>query len=463
MGFYIRNCLGFFLQAAPCMLLCFLPWSQEVCRLKRGKIIGSFVLGIAAASVGFAALMGSLRTEGSFVWSTAANLYMLGLIVFCCAAYFRLIRENTVKKLLVVNLAVIYAAVQFMIVNTAAPLIDARPMEEMYPPYVFWLYAGTTAVMLPAAAGSMRGTVRAYLRDTEPGIVRKGFTWTLICSMAFFALLVFYNAAVVRIEEWTTFWALLSPPFLFAAAALMVLYWGLLREAVRRKRDYEKKRLEEIQSMQYAQLEKDVEKARRARHDLRHHLGALYQMADEGDCEKVKGYISELLERSTRTEVEYFCENTTVNGLLRHYIGAARENGIDCTVKAVCGELPVSQVDLAAVLGNALENAVNGCVRYGEGGWIRVNIGVFSGSLAIQIENACSGIWPAGKEFQDNCFVSARAYRSSRRGGGMGLESITQTARKYDGDAGFRYSAGDKTFTARIRLGLCGEVREKDR
>ena len=155
-----------------------------------------------------------------------------------------------------------------------------------------------------------------------------------------------------------------------------------------------------------------MEKTRRARHDLRHHLGVLSSMAEHGDVQEIRDYISELLKQTARIDMKWFCENTTVNGLLQYYIGMAEEYGIDCTVHAKCGELSVSPVDLTVILGNALENAVNASRKCGENRWIRVAVGVISGSLAIQIDNACESIHPSETEYRDNVFLPARAFLS---------------------------------------------------
>ena len=134
--------------------------------------------------------------------------------------------------------------------------------------------------------------------------------------------------------------------------------------------------------------------------------------------------------------------------------------GIDCRVQADCGELPVSAADLTVLLGNAMENAVNACLKLPEDGnrWIDVKVGVIRSSLVIEIRNPCQGVYFSERYQRRQGFLPAAAFLSERKEGGFGLRSLSHTAKKYDGEAVFRYDDGEKSFTARIRLNLHPEM-----
>ncbi|HJD01765.1 MAG TPA: ATP-binding protein [Candidatus Mediterraneibacter excrementavium] len=69
--------------------------------------------------------------------------------------------------------------------------------------------------------------------------------------------------------------------------------------------------------------------------------------------------------------------------------------------------MPVSPVDLTVILGNALENAINACALTEKEPWIKVTVGVVGGSLAIQVENSCTGVVYAAKGYEDGSFYPA--------------------------------------------------------
>lgn len=236
-------------------------------------------------------------------------------------------------------------------------------------------------------------------------------------------------------------------------------YFLLLRESVRRRRDSEHQKALEIQHLQYGNITREMENARRMRHDMRHWLNGLNDLLEQEKTEEMKAYLSQVIDQTAKRENEIYCRNTIVNGLLQYYVGIARSAGIRCMVQADCGELSISPPDLTVIFGNAMENAIRACGDCPENPYISIQVGTIGGSLAIQIENPCVGVHPSGKYRLGDGFLPAAAFLSARAGGGYGLKSLEHTARKYGGDAKFQYDEAAKTFTTRIRLSIYSEVR----
>lgn len=252
----------------------------------------------------------------------------------------------------------------------------------------------------------------------------------------------------------TECWWVVSPPYLLAVVILFLFYWMLFRESVRRRRESENQRAMEIQKLQYENITKEVENARRIRHDMRHYLNGLYDMLEKNQIEDIKSYLADVMETTGKREHEIYCHNNVVNGLLQYYVGQARDADIRCEIQAECGELNITPADLTVLLGNAMENAIRACREFEDNRWIHVQIGIIGGSLVMQMENPCKQIRSSGRFKMDEGFYPADAFLSTRTGGGYGLGSMQHTAQKYGGDARFRFDETKKTFTTRIRLGL---------
>ena len=450
--FYLRNALGFFIQFGGPMALCFLPWGKESYRFPRKLTLGCFI----AALFLFSALFPLPFAESEPSWlSLWANGYMLGVLLACCIAYFFLIREHFIKKLLVVDFALVYAVVQYMTVSIATNLLHDDGYDGIYSLITFLCFAVSALVYLPPMALMMARTVKRYLQSMEARLVRREFLWVFILSLVYIGVIIYYDTVIreATAAEWfDEFWRIISLPFLFAAVVLFVFYWVLLKDAVRRKEEFERRRAAELQQLQYKHIMQDIENTRRMRHDMRHHLGVLYDLLRQDKREEAENYLKEVIGSTERTETEWFCKDLTVNALLQNYIGRAREEGIRCAVSAECGELPVSPVDLTVILANALENAVRAAGE-AENGCLYVKLGVIGGSLAIEVQNSCSGVrFARGAHGEE--FLPASAFLSGREEGGMGLKSIAAMAEKYGGEARFCYSPAKKKFTARVRLNL---------
>ena len=165
---------------------------------------------------------------------------------------------------------------------------------------------------------------------------------------------------------------------------------------------------------------------------MRHYQASLSDMLAQGKTEEMKDYLSEVVENTAKRVSE----------------------GIRCEVQADCGDLTVSPVDLTVLFGNAMENSIRACREFAENRYILIQVAVMGDSLMVQIINPCKDIHPSGRYRLDGGFLPSAAFRSPRSGGGHGLESIEKTARKYDGNATFRFDETNKTFTTRIRLNL---------
>lgn len=456
MSFFLRHFAGFLIQIGGGMLLCLIPFEREAFRYPRRRIITGYGILTLLFSAGFPLVMGIPSIRDVDYRSMVANAYMLAVILFFVILYFGMIRIEAIKKLLVLVLVLFYAATQYLVVNLVSPLFPGGVLPDVYPPLILALYAGTAAVLFPLTVLLMRRAVRPYLAEMELTNIRREFRSILLASVAYFLMLMIYSSRPDTLIA--DYWWWIIPPLLLAIVVFGIFYWTLFRESVRRKRDSDQRKALEIQKLQYETIAREMEQTRRMRHDMRHSFNRLSELLDQGDEEGMRAYLSDLTVRISHRETADYCKNAAVNGLLQYYVGLAANQDIRCKVSAACDELTVSPVDLTVLLGNAMENAIRACQSWGDDRWITVQIDVIGGSLAMQIENPCGGIHPSGMYRLGKGFLPAAAFASMREEGGYGLSSIEHTAKKYGGEAGFRYDENAKIFTARIRLNLHPEM-----
>ena len=195
----------------------------------------------------------------------------------------------------------------------------------------------------------------------------------------------------------------------------------------------------------HACLNSTVEEARQARHDLRHQLCQLAALAEEGNLEKIKAYLSGAVSRIPSLEM-HFCENRAADGVVGYYCALAKREQIPFSVQIDLPEcLPVDEINLCLVLSNLLENALEASLRTAPARRrIKLTAYLHGNSLAlIQVENTYDGvIREKGGVFQS----------SKRKGDGVGLQSVRHIAEKSGGVSTVTYQDG--VFRARVML--CG-------
>lgn len=456
MGLYLRHSFGFFLQLAPCIELCLVPFEEGALICSRRLAMTGCALFCAVAAALFPFFLFSPPVSGILPMSMVANLYMFLMMLICVVAFFWIVRDSVEKKLFVVFLVLLYAMTQYVLVNLFQAILGGRVSAEIYSPMDFGLYVATTLVLFPMMAFVMRKLIRNYLGEIDFKNIRREFGATLLLSLLYFVMLMVYSSMTPL--DYQLYWWHLMPTFLFTLAVLGIFYWFLFQESVHKKKESEYLRTLEVQRLQYQNITREMENARRTRHDARHYLLGLNEMLEKNDTDGMKEYLSDIIEKVEHRDSEIYCENQTVNGLLQYYAGLARDGDIRWEAQADCGELTIQAMDLTVLLGNALENALHACRSMKTEGWIHVQIGQVGGSLVILVENACEKVYPSGRCRMGEGFLPAEAFVSGKQGGGYGLRSITLAAQKYGGDAGFRFDEGTKTFTSRIRMNLHPEI-----
>lgn len=458
MSFYLRQSIGFFLQIFPCVLLCFVPFHRKCFRWSYQTMRIAFIVFAIISSIVFPfcvkdSLFGLLENM-----SGRGNIYMLLVVSFMCTLYFYLVKEASVKKILVINLTLFYATTQYMVVNLFYPLFPIEFVQaEVYATPIFWLFVITTLLFFPIGYYFMNHIVREYLQEMNPNKMTKEFRNVQIITVLYLCMMLFYATMSKFYVE--NYWWLLGPPFLFVAAVLTVFYWNLLHESLFRQREDMNQRQLQIQQLQYKKIIGDIDTTRRLHHDMRHQLRRLYELLKQGQYKEMEHYLETLEQIVHQQESERFCKDSTLNSLLQYYIGWAREEDIDCSVDAYCDELVMDSVDLTSLIGNVLENAIHACQKIEKNRWIHIQIGMINASLAIQVDNSCDSIHFSRKKYQSQEFLSFDAFQSSDHVGN-GLKSMDITAKKYGGSALFCYDEEKRTFTTRIRLNLNRELGE---
>ena len=176
----------------------------------------------------------------------------------------------------------------------------------------------------------------------------------------------------------------------------------------------------------------------RARHDRRHHDLVMLEFANNNDIESVREYLENLVESENKVwgEVRY-CDNMTANTVLTAYEKKAKEKGISVKISAnVSRDIDILPQDLVIVIANLFENAINATAKLkNKNKFIDISIKENSNRLLIKMENPCKG----NLVFDESCF-------------GIGISSVVETAKKYDGM--YDFSAENGVFSAKISLNL---------
>lgn len=163
------------------------------------------------------------------------------------------------------------------------------------------------------------------------------------------------------------------------------------------------------------------------RHDYHNHLQAMKAYIKMGEYDKLDIYLKLLEEDLDNINQLVESGNVNLDAVLNSKISLALNNGIDVEYKATCPlTLTVSDIDLCALLGNLIDNAVEACekMKEDEKQYIRLYIGILKKQLYISITNSTNEV----VRKMDNQYIT-----NKRGNHGQGLKRINLIVEKYEG------------------------------
>lgn len=186
------------------------------------------------------------------------------------------------------------------------------------------------------------------------------------------------------------------------------------------------KMLIDMKSEQYNMITEKIEKTRKSRHDIHHHINVVYQLAKENKIEQLIEYLEEYNKIDSTKEPIVYCKNSTVDAILNHYILMARDNEIQVDLKVTLPEeLKIRDTDLCIVIGNLLENAIEASKKE-ENKRIKLRINRSNEYICMLVSNLYNGEIKKG---HSGYYSRKREFKDT----GIGLSSVSAVVEKYDG------------------------------
>ena len=444
--YIVLQFLGYLMQMIPVLWLLYAPYQQKYLRFSKWRLLFVLSTALSAVAAAGAIYLGSLYGQGgsTVVLSNRGNLIFSGCLMAGTLTYFLSFRRGVKGQLLLYMLVVQYGLLLYSFNRITVKFWEVSFLPTMHPYSLATLltYLVTIGVSFPFFYHFLKhGHIQELLRMNRSGLrMITGCSFMILVLMVLslqMESLLTLEGVSGRGNVYISIWMLC----LMAADVLSyVIYFGCL---ILEKEKSEMKPQLSSYRQQYKWLNERIEKEKKRRHNLRHHLRTMDTLAQNGQMESLQEYIARYLEEVREVELQKLSGNPVVDEVMSYYVVQAREKQIDLTCSMKIREnLALNLADMTVLLGNAMENALYGCETCEEKARkIRVMIRQFRKNLLIKIENRI----PSG-EYES---LGANVRK------GYGLESIDMIARKYQGSMD-AVREEDK-FVLRVILNISGE------
>ena len=194
---------------------------------------------------------------------------------------------------------------------------------------------------------------------------------------------------------------------------------------------YEQRQKAELIEMKNRMLQKSLDETNQAFklwkssvHDYKHNIIALTQLADDGNIEEIKKYLKRENELMDRKMFYIQTGNSVVDAIVNTKQSFAEEKGITFVVNAKVPEnCVVSELDMANILGNLIDNAIEAS-NSEEEPYIDVTMRQDKHFIVIKIINKYS------REFSKRLETT----KHKRMFHGIGIGSVKNIVEKYEGE-----------------------------
>lgn len=175
----------------------------------------------------------------------------------------------------------------------------------------------------------------------------------------------------------------------------------------------------ELQINRLSSLVESNEETKRVNQDIVDHLYMMQSFFHNKD--KAQTYMTSLIEKYNNIQKKY-CQNVLVDSILSHKFISLKNIKIYTDIQ-IPHQLNIKDVDLATVLFNIIDNAIESCQRNKENeNYISVDMKIAANYLSIHIENSKDPL-------ENNDHISIKKEKDH----GYGLLNVSDVIKKYNG------------------------------
>lgn len=176
---------------------------------------------------------------------------------------------------------------------------------------------------------------------------------------------------------------------------------------------------------QYKIRDEKENELRILRHDLKHVLTTVSSLISQNKINEAMEIINEQVEKVENNRITKYCKDPVINSIICYYKEICIQNNINLKIKIhnIDGALYIKGSDIAVLLSNLFDNAINATNKLKNNRRIEVKFVNTDGRLVLQFKNNYDG----EIEFDKNDMPT-----SFKEGHGIGTVSIASFVKKYN-------------------------------
>ncbi len=418
-----------FFTLIPFLLMCFLP-VMKYCKIKSKFFIPAVITIMALLSV----VLGVVKV----VLYVRPIMLLAPFLVFILLLYFALFNYSKVKLWYIFVSSVAIMTFVFSISLLVEALFNHSSKRENV-----MTYGLIPEIIVEALFFILfmfcKNKIQVLLDDYYLNSLWKAIwlvpAFITIANM-FMMPVTYSNTSIVKMEDIYVVFVLCFLYFLFQVLLYYVAKFTKDKSLAEQRSQISKSQVE-----QYKSLKKYIEDTSRLRHDFLHTARTAVTLAQNNDIGTLVKFLEDYGVSVENSHVrQLFCEHDALNAIIAYYYDIARKHNIKCIWQiAIPNDINISDVELCSLVGNLLNNAIQGTLTLPEDKrYISFKADLeLNNDIYIVTSNSFDGI----VKKDHGKYSTTKVY-----GHGIGLESIETTVVKNNGYVKF-YNDNENFYT----------------
>lgn len=191
-------------------------------------------------------------------------------------------------------------------------------------------------------------------------------------------------------------------------------------------------------------VQKNFTNMRILKHDLQNHLSVIFGLVKQNKNGECIEYLEEINSLLSTDKVIAKSDNVVIDSIINFKLYELERNNTHINVSLkIPSEINIPSFDIATIVGNLIDNAIEGAMTISENRFISVSIVQSKGMLNLRIQNSFDGII---KEDNGKILSRKRGFATT----GTGMERVLKVIHAYDGL--LEYDIQDSTFTVKALI-----------
>lgn len=191
-------------------------------------------------------------------------------------------------------------------------------------------------------------------------------------------------------------------------------------------------------------IQNNFKNIRILKHDLQNHLSVIFGLVKQDKNEECIEYLEEINSLLSADKAIAKSGNVVIDSIINFKLYELERNQTHLTISLkIPTEINIPSFDIATIVGNLIDNAIDGTMSTSENRFIAVSIIQNRGMLVLRIQNSFDGVI---KKANGKIFSRKRDFAST----GTGMESVSRVIHAYNGL--LEYDIQDRTFTVKALL-----------